>query len=89
MSVVHSWELSRENVGRSASQDEMRDAPPISHPLARVHPETGRTSLFMGMHASHIEGLSFAGRPGQDPRAGGACDEDRNSVTATIGAWAT
>ncbi len=61
--VVHSWELSRENVGRVLSEDEKRDAPPNSHPLARVHPETGRTSLFIGMHASHIEGMSFeAGR---------------------------
>ena len=57
--VVHSWELSRENIGRVLSEDEKRDAPPNSHPLARVHPETGRTSLFLGMHASHIEGMSF------------------------------
>lgn len=57
--VVHSWELSRENIGRVLSEDEKRDAPPNSHPLARIHPETGRTSLFLGMHASHIEGMSF------------------------------
>ena len=57
--VVHSWELSRENIGRVLSEDEKRDAPPNSHPLARVHPETGRTALFLGMHASHIEGMSF------------------------------
>jgi len=61
--VVHSWELSRENIGRVMSEDEIRDAPPNAHPLARVHPETGRTSLFLGMHASHIEGMPFeAGR---------------------------
>jgi len=57
--VVHSWELSRENIGRVLSEDEKRDAPPNSHPLARVHPETGRTALFIGMHASHIEGMPF------------------------------
>ena len=57
--VVHSWELSRENIGRVLSEDEKRDTPPNSHPLARVHPETGRTSLFLGMHASHIEGMPF------------------------------
>jgi len=57
--VVHSWELSRENIGRALSEDEIRDAPPNAHPLARVHPETGRTSLFLGMHASHIEGMPF------------------------------
>lgn len=57
--VVHSWELSRENIGRVLSDEEKRDAPPNAHPLARVHPETGRTSLFLGMHASHIEGMPF------------------------------
>jgi len=57
--VVHSWELSRENIGRVMSADEIADAPPNAHPLARVHPETGRTALFLGMHASHIEGMPF------------------------------
>ena len=61
--VVHSWELSRENIGRKLSQAEIDDAPPQIHPLARVHPDTGRRALFMGMHASHIEGGSIeAGR---------------------------
>lgn len=55
--VVHSWELSRENVGRVMSEEEKRDAPTNVHPLARVHPETGRIALFVGVHASHIEGL--------------------------------
>lgn len=54
--VVHSWELSRENIGRTLSQAEIDDAPPSTHPLARVHPDTGRRALFMGMHASHFEG---------------------------------
>jgi len=57
--VVHSWELSRENIGRVMSADEIADAPPNAHPLARVHPEAGRTALFLGMHASHIEGMPF------------------------------
>lgn len=61
--VVHSWELSRENIDRKLSQAEIDDAPPQTHPLARVHPDTGRRALFMGMHASHIEGGSIeAGR---------------------------
>ena len=55
--VVHSWELSRDNIGRTISEWEKRDAPPMTHPLARPHPDTGRKALFMGMHASHLEGM--------------------------------
>lgn len=55
--VVHSWELSRDNIGRTISDWEKRDAPPMTHPLARTHPETGRKGLFMGMHASHLDGM--------------------------------
>ena len=57
MRVVHSWELSRENRGRYMSEEEKRDAPPMSHPLVRTHPDSGRKCLFMGAHASHLEGL--------------------------------
>jgi len=55
--VIHSWEHSRENIGRKLSQAEIDDAPPMAHPLARVHPETGRTALFLGMHAAFLEGM--------------------------------
>jgi alpha-ketoglutarate-dependent taurine dioxygenase len=58
--VIHSWELSRENIGRVLSEEEKRDAPPMSHPLVRTHPDTGRKCLFMGMHASHLEGMPMA-----------------------------
>jgi taurine dioxygenase len=54
--VIHSWELSLARHGRQATPEEIRDAPPISHPLVRVHPDTGRKCLFMGEHASHVDG---------------------------------
>jgi taurine dioxygenase len=57
MKVIHSWELSRENRKRTLSKAEIDDAPPMNHPLARIHPDTGRRALFMGTHASHLEGL--------------------------------
>ena len=54
--VIHSWELSRQKSGQQATPEEIRDAPPMSHPLVRVHPDSGRKCLFMGEHASHFDG---------------------------------
>ena len=59
LNVVHSWATSREHEGRPVTAEEKRDAPDNVHPLARIHPETGRTAIFIGMHASHIDGWSF------------------------------
>ena len=57
--VIHSWELSRGHDGRTVTPEEILDAPPMAHPLVRIHPDSGRKALFMGTHASHIEGLPF------------------------------
>jgi len=62
--VIHSWELSQQKSGLRATEEEIRDAPPTNHPLVRVHPDSGRKCLFMGLHASHIDG-----RPMADGRA--------------------
>jgi alpha-ketoglutarate-dependent taurine dioxygenase len=62
--VIHSWELSQQKSGLRATEEEIRDAPPMSHPLVRRHPDSGRKCLFMGLHASHIDGW-----PMQDGRA--------------------
>jgi taurine dioxygenase len=57
--IVHSWEHSRDNVGVTLSAEEIADAPPMSHPLVRYHPDTGRPALFLGIHAAYIESMPF------------------------------
>ena len=57
MRVVHSWELSQARAGFKVPPEEIADAPPMSHPLVRTIPETGRKALFMGERAVFLEGL--------------------------------
>jgi alpha-ketoglutarate-dependent taurine dioxygenase len=58
--IVHSWELSRARLGLQATPEEIADAPPLTHPLVWTIPETGQKALFMGEHASHVEGRPMA-----------------------------
>jgi alpha-ketoglutarate-dependent 2,4-dichlorophenoxyacetate dioxygenase len=59
--VVHDFAWSRDQVRPGFFTAEERAVyPPVRHPLVRVNPVNGRRALFLGAHASHVEGLPLA-----------------------------
>jgi len=56
--AIHDFGWSRDQVRAGFFTAEERAVyPPVRHPLVRANPVNGRRALFLGAHASHIEGL--------------------------------
>jgi alpha-ketoglutarate-dependent 2,4-dichlorophenoxyacetate dioxygenase len=58
--AVHDFAWSRDQV-RSGffTAQERATFPPVRHPIVRTNPVNGRRALFLGAHASHVEGLAL------------------------------
>ena len=55
LAAVHSIFHSRGQLGHTEYTDAERKAlPDVKHPLVRTHPGSGRKTLYLGSHASHI-----------------------------------
>jgi alpha-ketoglutarate-dependent 2,4-dichlorophenoxyacetate dioxygenase len=52
----HSRIFSKGTLGFTFTEQELRDFAPVRQPLVRVHPRSGRTSLFLSSHAGRIVG---------------------------------
>jgi alpha-ketoglutarate-dependent 2,4-dichlorophenoxyacetate dioxygenase len=56
--AVHDFAWSRDQVRPGFFTDNERaEYPPVRHPIVRTNPVNGLRALFLGAHASHVEGL--------------------------------
>tara|TARA_Y100001970_G_C14217323_1_gene850463 strand:+ start:460 stop:1284 length:825 start_codon:yes stop_codon:yes gene_type:complete len=58
LKVIHSIEFMRHSLDNPPpTKKQILNAPPVTHPIIKKHPETNQNCLYIGMYASHIENL--------------------------------
>jgi len=59
--AIHNLDFSRTRRHGEAplTAAQKTEVPPVSHPIVRTHPDTGRKAIFLGDHAEQIEGMDY------------------------------
>ena len=76
--VLHDLHVSRRKAGYAGMTDAQRAAaPPVEHPLVRLHPPTGRRALYLGSHGQEFVGVEPLASRGLFERIMNHCTEPR------------
>ncbi|MCH2170639.1 TauD/TfdA family dioxygenase [Myxococcota bacterium] len=74
MRAIHDYANAYRNLGDKVSNAKVPELPGVTHPLVRLHSETGEFGLFLSSHTSGVEGLN---------------DDEGRALLARLLAWCT
>jgi len=56
--VAGTRQLENTAADKAHAEEQRRISPPVAHPVARVHPETGRKAIYLGEKVTRFDGMS-------------------------------